>query len=523
MSDKSEAFNRVKVSGLSLPLNHGEEELSAALYARLGPLAKNLARWTILRKALDARGAKPPGWVYTLGVEFAEGVIASGFPEWAGGEFQSRLVTVPLERPVIVGAGPAGLFAALRLSAHGLKPLILERGKPIEERGRDIKAYWKTGMPDPESNIQFGEGGAGAFSDGKLTSRSKDYRKDWVLSTLVRAGADKAIAYEAKPHLGTDRLRSIVKNLRNLLLDAGCEIRFGERVMDLLVEGGTVRGVKTTKGEYTGSPVFLGTGHSARDVYALLHEKGAVLKAKGFAVGLRVELSQEALDRDRFKSHAGMKELGRAEFFLARSAADARGVYSFCMCPGGVVIPSASAEGELVINGMSGSKRSSRIANAALVVEVRPSDFGEGPLMGLEFQRTIESRAFSSAGVRAVPATTVKGFLAGKGDPPHPSNCPWPLKPVELGALLPGFAAKALRETLPSMINEIKPLAEGNLLGVETRTSSPVRIERGEDLQSFGIRGLYPIGEGAGYAGGIVSSAIDGAKSADAYLSLLGA
>ena len=509
----------LKVAGLRLPFDAPEGEIRKALPDFMGIDPARIVGATVLRRALDARGRGRPVNVYTLGVELTPGPDQEGFLPWEG-QPTPPLPIPGAERitPIVVGAGPAGLFAAARLTTLGFRPLLFERGKPIEERGRDVAAYWKSGIPDPETNVQFGEGGAGAFSDGKLTSRSKDARKSWVLEKLVEAGAPGSILYDAKPHLGTDRLRPIVRALRRMLLANGASIRFGERVEELTIREDRVLGILTDKAKYAGAPVFLATGHSARDLYRALATQGVALSPKGFAVGVRVELSQVLVDKDRYGAWAGSENLPHAEFSLATKASDGRGVYSFCMCPGGVVIPASTEPDGLVLNGMSGSRRSSAFANGALVVEVRPRDFGDSPLGGLSFQEKLERSAFLLAGRRAVPAMGVGAFLGEAGENGvERSNCPWPLVKRDLTLCLPGFVTKALREVMPSLVRELYPLRAGTLLGVETRTSSPVRIDRHDDGQALNHRGLYPIGEGAGYAGGIISSAIDGVRAVDSF------
>lgn len=519
--EKERTARRVRIESVELPLGYGEKDLISAACGKLAAGPDEILEVAVLRRSLDARGVRPPRYVVTLGA-VVDGKPGGDLKPWIDEGADPVPAVLPFRpRPIVVGAGPAGLFAAMRLAALGVTPIVVERGKPVEERRRDIRSYLRTGNPDPDSNIQFGEGGAGAFSDGKLTSRSKDPRKHWVLKKLAEAGAPGDILFDNRPHLGTDRLGTIVANIRRKLLSLGVEYRFGLKATGLLSQGGRLAGVETTSGNLTGDAVFLAVGHSAPDVYSFLDRCGVSLSAKGFAVGLRIEADQEALDRDRFGRHAGMPGLGAAEFALARRAGDGRGVYSFCMCPGGVVIPSGTEPGGLVVNGMSGSKRSSPFANSAIVVEVKPSDFGEGAMMGLRFRRDIERAAFALAGPRAVPASTVRAFISGGVGVPGRSNCPWPLVPADLARALPGFVAEGLRQTLPGMAAEITPLGEGTLIGVETRTSSPVRIDRGLDMQSLSTPGLYPVGEGAGYAGGIMSSAIDGVRAADAYVETL--
>jgi uncharacterized FAD-dependent dehydrogenase len=429
---------------------------------------------------------------------------------------------------VVVGAGPSGLFAALRLVAYGLKPVILERGEPIERRVRDVARYWRTGEAAPDSNVQFGEGGAGAFSDGKLTSRSKDFRREWVLEQLVEAGAPASILYDSKPHLGTDRLKKIVRNIRERLLGAGARIVFGERVEGLHICEEQLAGVAAAGGVVPSGAVFLGVGHSARALMRKLSTQGVAMSAKGFAIGLRAELEQAGLDSCQYGRYADDPGLSPAEFVLKASSVDAggkRGVYSFCMCPGGTVIPAGVEPGGLVINGMSGHSRSGRFANAAIVAEVRPEDFGCDPLKGYELQRSVEEAAYGLSGPRAVPAQTLASFLGAGGSGGSGlghSTCPWPLVEAKLERCLPEYVTAALKQTLPGLTRKLEPLKRAKLMAAETRTSSPVRIERDADHESTSVKGLYPIGEGAGYAGGIVSSAIDGVKAVDAYARRLG-
>lgn len=522
MTDEGGKGVRVKVSGIVLPLEAGEQEAGRAAAERAGVSFESVNYVRILRRALDARGSRPPVSVYTVGLELAPGVVARGLAPWPEDPPEPVPIAAPPPlRPIVVGAGPGGLFAALRLSAWGLKPVIVERGRPVGERVRDAARYWKTGEVVPDSNVQFGEGGAGAFSDGKLTSRSKDPRKEWVLRRINEAGAHPAVLYEAKSHIGTSRVRSVVAALRERLLCAGAEYRFGERVTGLLLDGGRAVGVETTLGRIEGGPVFLAVGHSARDVYAFLADQGVALSAKGFAVGLRIEVSQTAINSDRFGRWASLPGMEAAEFAVARKSSSGRGVYSFCMCPGGVVIPAASEPDGLVINGMSGPLRSGKFANAALVAEVRPGDFGNDPFRGIGLQRDLEAMAQAMAGPRAVPAQSVASFLGGTQAVTGDSSCPWPLRDVILRGCLPGFAADAIAECLPSIVQEVRPLGDGTLMGVETRTSSPVRIDRDERMVSASTPGLYPVGEGAGYAGGIVSSAIDGVRAVDAWIESL--
>jgi uncharacterized FAD-dependent dehydrogenase len=426
-------------------------------------------------------------------------------------------------RPIVVGAGPAGLFAALRLCAYGLAPVIFERGGEVDERVRDVSRYWRSGELDRESNVQFGEGGAGTFSDGKLTYRGKDFRRGWVLERLVEAGAPAEILFEAHAHVGTDRLRDVLRRLRRTLTDAGASFRFRARVDGLVFRSGRVVGVEHAEGSLAAPAVFLAPGHSARDLLRTLFAQGVPVEAKGFAVGVRVEVPQGQVNGCQYGRWADCADLPPAEFTVKARAPSGRDVYSFCMCPGGVVIPAGTDPEGLVVNGMSASARSGRWANAALVVPCSPGDIGGGALAGVALQEEIERAAFCLAGSRAVPAEGVADFLSARRSRRLPSSsCPWPLVPAELSRCLPVFAREALRGALPELVKKLPPLGTGTLLAAETRTSSPIRIPRDERMECVGLPGLYPVGEGAGHAGGIVSAAVDGARAVDAYAERLG-
>jgi len=518
---------RIQVAGLALGLGEDAARLPRLAARQLGLPEGSVRSWRVLRRSLDARGRREPRYVFRVGLELLPGTPVPSLPAVTPWSTESatlpQLRELPTGRPVVVGTGPAGLFAALRLAAYGLQPLVLERGDPVGPRIRAVARYWRRGELDPESNVQFGEGGAGTFSDGKLTYRGKDPRKTWVFERLVAAGAPEEILFAAHPHLGTDRLRRLLRALRAELEAAGTEVRFRTRVDRLLLVGGRLAGVVTPGGEVRGEAVFLAPGHSARDLVAALASQGVDLEPKGFALGVRVELPQERVDRNQYGEWCGHPSLPAAEFSVKARTREGRDVYSFCMCPGGVVIPAGSEPGGLVVNGMSASGRTGRWANAALVAGVGPGEVGAGPLAGHAFQREWEGRAAAAGGGRGVPAQRVADFLRGRPSQSlHRSSCPWPLVPSDLAQCLPPFVAAALREALPALFRQLGPLEEGCLLGVETRTSSPVRLARGEDLQAVGFPGLYPVGEGAGHAGGIVSAAVDGVRAADAYAARCG-
>jgi uncharacterized protein len=428
-------------------------------------------------------------------------------------------------RPVVIGMGPAGLFAGLILAQSGFRPIILERGKAVRERTKDTFALWRQGKLDPESNAQFGEGGAGTFSDGKLYSQIKDPRHHGrkVLTEFVKAGAPPEILYVSKPHIGTFRLVSMVENMRATIEALGGEIRFESRVDDFDIDAGQLRGVVLASGERIAAEhVVLAIGHSARDTFQKLHDRGVYIEPKPFSIGFRIEHPQSLIDRCRFGRNAGNPLLGAADYKLVHHCSNGRSVYSFCMCPGGTVVAAASEPGRLVTNGMSQYSRSERNANSAIVVGITPDDYPGGPLAGIAFQRHWEERAFELGGGNyQAPGQLVGDFLAGRASIALGSVIPSYTPGVhlcDLGTALPDYAIAAIREALPAFDKKIKGFAMSDavLTGVETRTSSPLRIKRDDTFQSLNTRGLYPTGEGAGYAGGILSSAVDGIKIAEA-------
>ncbi len=431
-----------------------------------------------------------------------------------------------MQRPVVVGAGPAGLFAALLLAEQGYRPLLLERGRDVDTRTADVERFWSTGRLDPCSNVQFGEGGAGAFSDGKLNSTIKDPRCREVLRTFVRFGAPREILYLAKPHIGTDRLKSVVREMREAIRAAGGEVRFQAKVTGLVTgrtEGHPLRGLTVNESEtIPAEAAVLAIGHSARDTFAALREQGVRMQPKAFAVGLRVEHTQRAINLAQYGMEKPYAHLGAADYKLTYQASNGRAVYSFCMCPGGTVVAAASEEGALAVNGMSLWARDGVNANSALVVNVTPEDFYQGDVLdGVAFQRRWEQAAYVLAGADyRAPVQLVGDFLANRPTMRlgrvHPTYRPG-VAPAELRRCLPDFAAEALREAIPAFGRKIRGFdaPEAVLTGVETRTSSPVRILRDADCQSLWAAGLYPCGEGAGYAGGILSAAVDGLRVAE--------
>jgi uncharacterized FAD-dependent dehydrogenase len=432
-------------------------------------------------------------------------------------------------RPLVIGAGPCGLFAALILAQMGFRPIILERGKVVRERTKDTWALWRKNILTPESNVQFGEGGAGTFSDGKLYSQIKDTRHlgRKVLTEFVKAGAPEEILTDAHPHIGTFRLVTVVESLRDTIEKLGGEYRFQSKVTDLNVEKGTVAGVTLESGEMIAADhIVLAVGHSARDVFEMLLARGVAIEAKPFSIGFRIEHPQSLIDKAKFGTSRA--ELGAAEYRLVHHASNGRSVYSFCMCPGGTVVAATSEPGRVVTNGMSQYSRNERNANAGIVVGITPEDYpaqenGEkNPLAGVELQRHWESQAFAAGGgTYAAPAQRVGDFIKGLASTALGSVIPSyrpGVTPTDLSSCLPDYAIAAIREALTAFGRQIKgfDMEDAVLTGVETRTSSPVQIRRGEDFQSINVRGLYPAGEGAGYAGGILSAGVDGIKVAEA-------
>jgi len=525
----------IRLTELRLPLEHPLEELPAAVLQRLNLEPAELLKLHIHKRRPDARKKHAPQFVYGLDLEVTdEAAVLARFrddphvrptPDMEY-RFVAHTPASGLLRPIVVGFGPAGIFAALILAQSGFRPLVLERGRKVRERTRDTWDLWRKHNLHAESNVQFGEGGAGTFSDGKLYTQIRDPRHlgRKVLTEFVKAGAPEEILYVSHPHIGTFRLVSMVEKMRAEIEALGGEIRFESRVEDLVIEEGCVRAVVLQTGEtIRADHIVLALGHSARDTFAMLARRGVAMEPKPFAIGLRIEHPQSLIDKARYGQFAGHPLLGAADYKLVHHAKNGRDVYSFCMCPGGQVVAATSEPGCVVTNGMSQYSRAERNANAALVVNVAPADFGgSSVLAGVEFQRQWERRAFELGGSNYdAPAQRVGDFLAGRpseqlGAVP-PSYQP-AVKPTDLSSALPDFAIAALREAIPAFDRQIRgyALPDALLTGVETRTSSPLRITRDSDYQSLNIRGLYPAGEGAGYAGGILSAAIDGIEVAEA-------
>lgn len=510
---------------LSLAPHDCEETLPALLAVKLSVPLTSLRDVRIIRKGIDARKKPHIKLVYTLSF-LADDAIKTSLTGDPSLEWQDEKVSpVPVniqssKRIVIVGSGPAGLFAALRLAEYGLTATIIERGEPVEHRALSVQRFWKEGVLDPESNVQFGEGGAGTFSDGKLTCRSKDPLVPWVLERLAFFGARPEVRYLAKPHIGTDLLRTIISAIRRELIDKGFTVRFGCRMTGLGIKGGRIETVNLNDTEEIPCDhLVLATGHSARDTFELLERLNVPLQRKPFAMGLRVEHPQELINQIQY-GKGQQANLPAADYAVAwNNGASGRSAYSFCMCPGGVVVGGSSEAGGVVTNGMSGQLRNSPYANSALVVNVREEDFdGPGPLAGVRLQRRWEQRAFElgGGGYRA-PAQNLLDFMRLPGKGPARTSYRPGICETELDSVLPTFIIDTLREGIADFGRKLKGFvtAEATLVGIESRTSSPVRILRDGSYESVGVKGLYPAGEGAGYAGGIMSSAVDGIKIAD--------
>ncbi|QWP77797.1 NAD(P)/FAD-dependent oxidoreductase [Lysobacter sp. K5869] len=570
----------LRLTDLRLPLDHSERALTDAIAARLGIASADIAGHTIAKRSYDARKRGGIELIYSLDIDtpreaeilarLGEDAAEPGAAAPAAGKPAARKpagkssasastgkvlptpdtaykfvgrapASLPL-RPIVIGMGPCGLFAALILAQMGFRPIVLERGKAVRERTVDTFGLWRKRVLNPESNVQFGEGGAGTFSDGKLYSQISDklHHGRKVLTEFVQAGAPEEILYVSKPHIGTFRLVSMVENMRATIESLGGEIRFSHRVEDVLIENGQVRGVILADGsELRADHVVCALGHSARDTFKMLHERGVYMEAKPFSIGFRIEHPQSVIDAARFGPQAGHPILGAADYKLVHHCRNGRSVYSFCMCPGGTVVAAASEPGRVVTNGMSQYSRNERNANAAIVVGISPQDYlpyhGDSepgrisPLAGIALQRHWEAQAFAlGGGEYEAPGQRVGDFLAGRASTAlgavQPSYTPG-VRLSDLGQSLPDYAIAAIREALPAFDKQIKgfAMADAMLTGVETRTSSPLRITRGADGHSLNTRGLFPAGEGAGYAGGILSAAVDGIKAAEAVaMSLLG-
>ena len=525
----------IRIRDVIVPERHSEEDLRFHAAQRLKLRASDIAAVKIFRRSLDARKKPELFWVYTLDVSLrsGEGALLRRCRDPKISRAESFRYEIPQKqsdtRPVVVGFGPAGMFAALVLALAGLKPIVLERGEPAPERRKKVEAFWAGGALDPESNVQFGEGGAGTFSDGKLNTGTKNERCRWVLEQFVRAGAQKEILYDAKPHVGTDVLFTVVQNLRQRILSLGGEVRFGAKLTELAQENGHLTGAAYMQnGEMhtlACDHLLLAVGHSARDTFRLLHETGIPMEPKAFSIGARIEHRQETVDLAQYGKARGA--LPPADYKLSCHLTDGSSAYTFCMCPGGYVVAAASQTGGIVTNGMSCAARDGENANAALLVTVKPEAFPyPGALGGMLWQEEIEHRAFLAAGhTYRAPAQTVGDFLAHR--PSQETGAVTPsYRPgvtlCDLHDVLPEVLTRTMEQAIPTLDGALSGFSapQAVLTAPETRSSSPVRIVRDDERQSA-LRGLYPCGEGAGYAGGIMSAAVDGMLCAEAILQAL--
>lgn len=524
----------IKINNLSLDLNEDIEVLKDKAAKRLRISKDSMLNFKIIRESLDAR--KKDNIIFNYAVEVQceneEKIVKKANDKniLLEGERYKDEIKVGTKklfhRPVIVGMGPAGIFCGLLLARRGYKPVIIERGQCVEERTKSVEQFWKGGKLNLESNVQFGEGGAGTFSDGKLTTRIKDYRCDYILEELVKAGAPSEIVYSGKPHIGTDILKEVVKNIREEIISLGGEVRFNSKLNKLNIKDRRLQSIIVNDYELPCDTLILAIGHSSRDTYSMLYDSQVFLSPKAFSIGVRIEHPQELIDKSQYGKYAGHPRLKAADYRVAHtSKAENRAVYSFCMCPGGEVVAAASEGNRLVTNGMSYYKRDKENANSALVVSVKPEDFqGNSPLNGMDFQRHYEALAYKVGGGNySAPIQLVGHFLKDTVSTELGSVKPSYTPGYELRDLrdcLPSYVVSTLKEGINEFDKKIKGFAMSDavLTGIETRTSAPVRVERNDEMQSISVQGLYPAGEGAGYAGGIVSASVDGLRVAESII-----
>ncbi|MBR3839843.1 MAG: FAD-dependent monooxygenase [Erysipelotrichales bacterium] len=522
----------IRINQIKLTLKESKTSIINKVTTKLSIKTSDIKKLQIYKESIDARKGRSINKVYTVDIlvdeMLEEKILKANISDVLKIEpytyVSPKHGSKPMHgRPIVVGFGPAGMMAALLLAEEGYRPIIIERGSKVEDRVKKVEEFWEKGILDPKCNVQFGEGGAGTFSDGKLTTRVKDDRILKVMDELIEAGAKDEIRYVAHPHIGTDQLRIIVKNIREKIIRLGGTFHFDTLVEDIVVENNQVVGVITGKGLMKTKHVVLAIGHSARDTFHALHSHNIQMEPKPFAIGVRVEHKQSMINKNQYGDEALAKDLGAAEYFLTHTASNKRGVYSFCMCPGGVVVPSTSIENGIVVNGMSYSKRDSENSNSAILVQVGPDDYGNGVLDGIKFQEDIERKAFVLGGSNyKAPAQLISDYLNHT-----PSTKLGNVKPsyalgvtlTDIHEVFPKAVNVALHEGFENFEKKIPGFKTGIMTGVETRSSSPLRINRNnETMESLSIKGIYPCGEGCGYAGGIMSAAIDGIRVSEAII-----
>ncbi|PRR80547.1 putative thiazole biosynthetic enzyme [Clostridium liquoris] len=523
----------IRINNIILDIEEDISVLKEKAGKRLKLPVNSIKDFKVLRESIDARKKNSIKFNYTVEVSCDnESKVVSKIRDKdvkieevkynEEFKFGDKLLN---HRPVIIGMGPAGMFAGLLMAQKGYNPIIIERGESVEYRTKTIDTFWNGGDFNKESNIQFGEGGAGTFSDGKLTTRIKDFRCDFVLEQFVKNGAPKEILYMGKPHIGTDILKEVVKNIRNKIIELGGEIHFNSKLEDIIIKDNKIKAAIVNGKEIPCQALVLAVGHSARDTYEMIFNRNIFIEPKPFAIGVRIEHLQSMIDENQYGKYAGHPRLRAADYRLAYNTKGNRGVYSFCMCPGGNVVAAASEEKRVVVNGMSYYKRDGKNANSAIVVSVTPEDFqGSSPLAGMEFQRHYESLAYNVGGKEYFAPVQLLGDFMEDRVSKKIGNIEPTYKPgyvlSDLGQCLPSYVVESLKEGLLNFDKKIKGFADKNavLTGIETRTSAPIRMLRNENLQSISVEGIYPAGEGAGYAGGIMSAAVDGLKVAESIM-----
>ncbi len=518
---------KIIINNLKIGIDEDKSQLTSLAAAKLNVTADDIKSLRIVKESVDARKKNNIMFVYSVTADFEGNYKIPSDPDVREFVYENSETLIHGDeqldnRPVIIGSGPAGLFAALTLAENGYRPLIIERGDTVDRRSEKVNRYWSKGTLDSESNVQFGEGGAGTFSDGKLTTRINDYRCEQVLDQFRKSGIPEEVLYKAKPHIGTDKLRKVLVKIRERIIAAGGEFKFRTKMTSLLMESGVVKGIVVNGSDkIAASVVVMAVGHSARDTFEMLFNSGIKIQQKAFSMGVRIEHLQKFIDEAQFGKFAGNKIIGAGEYQLFHKLPGGRTVYTFCMCPGGSVVAAASEPESIVTNGMSEFARNKINANSALVVSVGPSDYGTShPLAGIEMQRKLERSAFTAGGSNnSAPVQRLGDFMRNRRTQQFGSVVPGytgEVTAADLNRILPVFIKDPIKDAMKFLDNKLRGFAmdDAVLTGVETRTSSPLRLLRNESCVADGVDGLYPAGEGAGYAGGIVSAAVDGIRAA---------